>query len=79
MFKQWQGYWVCREHWEPRQPQDYVRGVVDNPTPPWAQPQPEDFYVFGAYLLTENSIMDSWDADYNNILTETNYPLCTEA
>lgn len=37
--KTWQNYWVCPEHWEPRQPQDFVRGVPDNPAPPWAQPQ----------------------------------------
>jgi hypothetical protein len=36
--KQWQGYWVCPEHWEPRHPQDFVRGVADNPSVPWDQP-----------------------------------------
>lgn len=41
MRKQWQGYWVCPEHWEPRQPQDFVRGVPDNPSAPWQQPKAE--------------------------------------
>lgn len=36
--KHWQGYYVCPEHWEPRQPQDFVRAVPDIITPPWVQP-----------------------------------------
>ncbi len=47
MQRQWQGYWVCQEHWEPRQPQDFVRGIVDIQTPPWVQPPPTD--VFAAF------------------------------
>lgn len=40
--KHWQGYYVCPEHWEPRQPQDFVRALPDNQTPPWVQPMPTD-------------------------------------
>ena len=32
------GLWVCREHWNPRQPQDYVKGIRDLQSPPWVQP-----------------------------------------
>lgn len=39
LVKQWQGYYVCPEHFEPRQPQDFVRGVPDRPNVPWDQPQ----------------------------------------
>jgi hypothetical protein len=45
MRKQWQGYYVCPAHWEPRQPQDFVRGVPDRMTPPWTQPPPADIFV----------------------------------
>lgn len=38
MKKQWQGFYVCPEHWEPRHPQDFVRGVKENPSVPWSQP-----------------------------------------
>jgi len=38
MRKQWQGYWVCPEHWEARHPQDFVRGIPDIPSVPWSQP-----------------------------------------
>ena len=41
--RHWQGYYVCPEHWEPRQPQDFVRGVQDIITPPWAQPESDTF------------------------------------
>ena len=43
--RHWQGYYVCPDHWEPRQPQDFVRGVPDVQTPPWAQPWPADNFV----------------------------------
>ena len=38
--RNWQGYYVCPEHWEPRQPQDFVRGIPDNQAVPQAQPWP---------------------------------------
>ncbi len=43
--KHWQGYWVCPEHWEARQPQDFVRAVPDVQTPPWTQPMPADSFT----------------------------------
>lgn len=43
--RHWQGYYVCPEHWEPRQPQDFVRALPDVQTPPWAQPMPADVFV----------------------------------
>jgi hypothetical protein len=42
--RHWQGYYVCPEHWEPRQPQDFVRSVPDVITPPWTQP-PSDRFI----------------------------------
>lgn len=44
--KNWQGYYVCPEHWEPRQPQDFIRSRVDIQTPPWTQP-PSDVFATG--------------------------------
>jgi hypothetical protein len=41
--RNWQGYYVCAEHWEPRQQQDFVRSVPDVITPPWAQPPSDTF------------------------------------
>lgn len=45
MRRQWQGYWVCAEHWTPRQPQDFVRGVPDRQVPGWVQPQPANIFA----------------------------------
>jgi hypothetical protein len=39
MVKNWQGLYRCPEHNEPRQPQDFVRGMQDVQTVPWAQPE----------------------------------------
>lgn len=42
MSQMWYGTWVCPEHWEPRQPQDFVKALPENPTPPFVrQPAPE--------------------------------------
>jgi hypothetical protein len=38
LWKQWQGYYVCQEHWEPRHPQDFVKGITEKPAAPWSQP-----------------------------------------
>jgi hypothetical protein len=35
--RNWQGLWRCPEHNEPRQPQDFARGVKDVMTVPFAQ------------------------------------------
>lgn len=43
--RHWKGYWVCPEHWEMRQPQDFVRGTTDKQTPSWVQPQPAPVFV----------------------------------
>lgn len=45
LIREWQGFYVCTTCHEPRHPQDFVRGIADNPTPPWVQPQPENSFV----------------------------------
>ncbi len=46
LLRYWQGYYVCPEHWEARQPQDFVRSIIDNQTPPWAQPASVQYAYF---------------------------------
>ena len=46
MQRHWQGYYVCPEHWEPRQAQDFVRAIPEKPAPPWIQPPADDFVDF---------------------------------
>lgn len=40
------GLYVCNEHDYKRNPQDYVRGMPDNMTPPWVQHTPDLFITF---------------------------------
>jgi len=55
--RNWQGYYVCPEHNEPRHPQDFVRGVPDNQTPPWVQPAPSVVYTYAnAFLGLGNGV-----------------------
>ena len=43
---EWNGLRVCADTcWEPRHPQDFVRGVPDNQTLPWTRPEPEDVFL----------------------------------
>lgn len=56
--KQWNGLITCVDCWEPRHPQDHVRGKRDKQSPPWTRPQktpkfaPADRFVhpFTAHL-----------------------------
>lgn len=45
LVKNWQGMWRCPKHNEPRQSQDFVRGVPDIQTPPWVQPPGADTFL----------------------------------
>ena len=77
LLQHWQGYYVCPEHWEPRQPQDFVRSIPDVQTPPWTQPIPTDTFTFGDLLLLE-SYADEDSYFPFEILTESSYPITTE-
>ena len=41
--KHWKGYYVCKDCWEPRHPQDFVGVVPKEDTPAWTQPENEVF------------------------------------
>ena len=42
---EWDGLKVCEKDWEPRQPQDFVRGVADVQETPWSRPEPADTFL----------------------------------
>lgn len=77
MKKHWQGYYVCPEHWEPRQPQDFVRSVPDIQTPSWTQSMPADVFLSPSTPM----IMETRTAfeDIELIITEDNQPIFTES
>ena len=56
MKKHWQGYYVCPEHWEPRHPQDFVKGVPDNQTAPWVQPIPNATFIAFCSLESQSAV-----------------------
>lgn len=42
---EWQGLRVCKSCWEPRHPQDFVRGRVDKQRVPNPRPDPTPIYL----------------------------------
>ncbi len=53
----WDGLRVDAACWEPRHPQDFVRGVKEA-TIPWARPEPTDVEI-GPFNYVENGYWDS--------------------
>jgi len=53
--QRWDGLMVCRDDWEPRQPQDFVRAKTDIQAVPWTRPESSD--VFQNYCTTNTSIV----------------------
>jgi hypothetical protein len=52
LHKTWNGLWVCQRDWEPRHPQDFVKGVLDNQRAPLSRPEAPDAFTVGATALT---------------------------
>lgn len=67
----WKGQWVHAEHWEARHSQDFVRGIPDNPTPPWIRPPAADTFVMfctpaGISAIADYAVADCAIADYQH-------------
>jgi len=45
--KTWDNFRVCSHHKEKRNPQDFLRGVTDNPSVPWTRPLPPYIFILG--------------------------------
>lgn len=43
--RRWDGLMVCKQDWEPRQPQDFVRGVQDQKPLPFTRPEAPDTFI----------------------------------
>ena len=56
MRKRWDGVITCPKDWEPRHPQDFVRGVKDNPSVPLSRPEPPDEFIAFCNLLNRCSV-----------------------
>jgi len=47
--KEWTGLMVCVHCWEPRHPQDFIRGVKEAEPLPWTRPVPVLTYISVTY------------------------------
>jgi hypothetical protein len=56
MDRNWQGLYRCPVHNEARQPQDFVRGVKDDTSVPWAQILSDNDFVFICSINTQCSL-----------------------
>ena len=56
--KEWNGLRVCRECWEPRHPQDSLRGKPDRQSTEWARPRSEglDVSIGSGNEVTEDDL-----------------------
>lgn len=43
--KTWDGFYACQKDWNPRHPQDFLKGVKDDPSVEWTRPEGEDVEV----------------------------------
>ena len=43
--KEWNNLFVCKQCYEPRQPQDFVRGLFDEQRVPIARPRQADVFI----------------------------------
>lgn len=64
--KDWRGFMMCDRCWEPRHPQDFVRGLKPESRPTWIRPEPEPIYVnpTNAWVYPEDS---GWYTDPNRV------------
>ena len=42
--KRWDGLYVCEQDWEPRHPQDFLKGIRDNMSVPVSRPEANNLY-----------------------------------
>ena len=65
----WDGFMVCPRDWEPRHPQDFVRGLPDPVPVPWSRSPGTPTYVIfctpnGTTAVAGFSVAGCWVAGY---------------
>jgi len=53
--QKWDNTWACEQDWEPRQPQDYLRGIPDNMSVPLSRPDPPALFL-DELIVTESTV-----------------------
>ena len=54
--KEWTNLMVCRDCWEPRHPQDFVKGVKDDSSVPWTNQDGTDSTVDTSGWVTPDTV-----------------------
>jgi len=72
LVKNWQGQYRCKEHDEPRHPQDFLKAIPDNPSVPYVQ-DPSFSFAFDVILLEDSYSTPFVGEDI--MLTEDNNPI----
>jgi hypothetical protein len=70
--QRWDGLKTCQDDWEPRQPQDFVRGVADYQAPPFTRPEASDQFTPITYIYDANGqpfIYPTASQTINSLLT----------
>lgn len=68
MFLRWDNCYVCDRCIEIRNPQDFVQGVPDNMTVPWARPTPQPTFVEGVTASGDQVAMGSETNMINGVM-----------
>lgn len=86
--RNWQGLYRCPEHNEPRQPQDFARGIKEVISPPWAQIETDNFitftptfpaFIFPQPILLLPGAQPIVDEFYFNVLDQNGLPITSES
>lgn len=68
LVRQWDGEYVDRRFVDPRHPQDFVRGVRDDQSLPYARPEAPDTFILGPILTQDGNWIYTQDGQV--ILTQ---------
>lgn len=56
--QRWDGFMVCKDDWEPRHEQDFVRARMDKISVPWVRSPTDTFILVDA--------IEYWEKDYTD-------------
>lgn len=64
--KRWDGLMCCRQDWNIRQPQDFVRGIPDPQAVPWSRPDTAPQFVFNPVTFAITDFYGEFMIDFTN-------------
>ena len=81
--ERWDGLMVCRQDWNPRQPQDFVRGIPDPQAVPWSRPDVPPPFTQNPVSIAITDFYGAFMIDFTNDIivafTTTVMPIGTRA